>query len=111
MWTAEGFAELTEQMRSAARPGAPDAGDRPLVPGLPPGVLRQRLRLPAGHAGPDRHPAAAARSTPGLTRECVVIGADTRLEMWDAAAWADYLAGAESAFSASGSEAPPGSRP
>jgi MraZ protein len=47
------------------------------------------------------------RAYAGLTRECVVIGADTRLEIWDAAAWADYLAEAESAFSASGTEAAP----
>ena len=45
------------------------------------------------------------RAYAGLSRECVVIGADTRLEIWDAEAWADYLDAAESAYSASGSEA------
>jgi len=43
------------------------------------------------------------REYAGLTRECVVIGADTRLEIWDAVAWDQYLAGAESAFSSTGS--------
>jgi MraZ protein len=38
------------------------------------------------------------RQYAGLTRECVVIGANTRLEIWDAAAWATYEAEQEQAF-------------
>jgi MraZ protein len=34
----------------------------------------------------------------GLTKDCVVIGANTRLEIWDAAAWAAYEAENEQAF-------------
>ncbi|MBO0776969.1 MAG: division/cell wall cluster transcriptional repressor MraZ, partial [Actinobacteria bacterium] len=40
------------------------------------------------------------RQYAGLQRDCVVIGADTRLEIWDAAAWDAYLAEQEDAFSA-----------
>ena len=39
------------------------------------------------------------RSYAGLTRDCVVIGANTRLEIWDAAAWQAYEAEQEDAFS------------
>ena len=33
------------------------------------------------------------RDYAGLDRDCAVIGAGTRVEIWDAAAWATYLAG------------------
>jgi MraZ protein len=38
------------------------------------------------------------RQYAGLTKDCVVIGANTRLEIWDAAAWAAYEAEQEQAF-------------
>ena len=41
---------------------------------------------------------APLRSYAGLTKDCVVIGANTRLEIWDAAAWAAYEAEQEQAF-------------
>ncbi len=44
----------------------------------------------------------------GLQRECVVIGANTRLEIWDNAAWAAYLADQEDAFSDASEEVLPG---
>jgi MraZ protein len=34
----------------------------------------------------------------GLSKDCVVIGANTRLEIWDAAAWASYESEQEQAF-------------
>ena len=34
---------------------------------------------------------AALRSYAGLDKDCVVIGANTRLEIWDAQAWESYL--------------------
>src|SRR5579859_2838367 len=37
----------------------------------------------------------ALRDYAGLHRDCVVIGANTRLEIWDAAAWDAYLAAQE----------------
>jgi MraZ protein len=48
------------------------------------------------------------RSYAGLTRECVVIGAGGRLEIWDAAAWETYLAEQETAFSERAEEVLPG---
>ncbi|NBO45561.1 MAG: transcriptional regulator MraZ [Actinobacteria bacterium] len=38
------------------------------------------------------------REYAGLDRELVVVGADTRIEIWDAAAWNDYLTTQERAF-------------
>ena len=48
------------------------------------------------------------RDYAGLQRDCVVIGANTRLEIWDGAAWEAYLAGQEDAFSAASEEVLPG---
>ena len=42
--------------------------------------------------------AAPLRQYAGLTKDCVVIGANTRLEIWDAAAWQAYEAEQEQAF-------------
>jgi MraZ protein len=50
----------------------------------------------------------ALRDYAGLQRECVVIGANTRLEIWDSAAWNAYLADQEDAFSAASEEVLPG---
>ncbi len=41
---------------------------------------------------------SALRQWAGLDRELVVVGADTRVEIWDSAAWADYLATQEPGF-------------
>jgi MraZ protein len=48
------------------------------------------------------------RDYAGLTRDCVVIGAGPRLEVWDAQAWDTYLADRESAFSDLSEEVLPG---
>jgi len=48
------------------------------------------------------------REYAGLDRDCVVIGANTRLEIWDASAWASYLEQQEPAFSAASEEVLPG---
>ncbi|WP_017540430.1 MULTISPECIES: division/cell wall cluster transcriptional repressor MraZ [Nocardiopsis] len=50
----------------------------------------------------------ALRGYAGLERECVVIGANTRLEIWDAGAWADYEAEQEQAFAELSEEVLPG---
>ncbi|MDA2808239.1 division/cell wall cluster transcriptional repressor MraZ [Nocardiopsis suaedae] len=50
----------------------------------------------------------ALRGYAGLERECVVIGANTRLEIWDAAAWAEYEAEQEQAFAELSEEVLPG---
>jgi transcriptional regulator MraZ len=48
------------------------------------------------------------RDYAGLERDCVVIGANTRLEIWDAAAWTSYLEQQEDAFSDASEEVLPG---
>jgi MraZ protein len=48
------------------------------------------------------------REYAGLTRDCVVIGANTRVEVWDAAAWESYLADREQAFADLEEEVLPG---
>ncbi len=49
---------------------------------------------------------ARLREYAGLDRDCVVVGANTRLEIWDAAAWAAYEAEQEQAFADQDEEAP-----
>jgi MraZ protein len=104
VWTVAGFAELTEQMRSAARPGSPEAAI-----GRSSRDYHRVFFASAYDCVPDSQGRivipAPLRQYADLTRECVVIGADTRLEIWDATAWAGYLSEAESAYSATGSEA------
>ena len=48
------------------------------------------------------------REYAGLARECAVIGANTRLEIWDAAAWEAYLAEQNDAFADASEEVLPG---
>jgi MraZ protein len=48
------------------------------------------------------------RSYAGLTKDCVVIGAGTRVEVWDADSWATYRAEQESAFADLSEEVLPG---
>jgi MraZ protein len=50
----------------------------------------------------------ALRKYAALQRDCVVIGAGPRLEIWDAAAWDAYLEQQEDAFSDASEEVLPG---
>lgn len=50
----------------------------------------------------------ALRGYAGLTRDCAVIGANTRLEIWDAQAWAAYLEQEEPQFADLSEEVLPG---
>lgn len=50
----------------------------------------------------------ALRTYAGLTRDCVVIGANTRIEIWDGAAWESYLSDKEQSFSELEDEVLPG---
>jgi MraZ protein len=50
----------------------------------------------------------ALREYAALNRDCVVIGANTRLEIWDSQAWAGYLGQQEDAFSEASEEVLPG---
>ncbi|HEU5419753.1 MAG TPA: division/cell wall cluster transcriptional repressor MraZ [Streptosporangiaceae bacterium] len=51
---------------------------------------------------------ASLRDYAGLQRDCVVVGANTRLEIWDAQAWDTYLDQQEDAFSDASEEVLPG---
>jgi MraZ protein len=44
----------------------------------------------------------------GLTKECVVIGAITRLEIWDAQTWTSYLEEHEDSYASAQEEILPG---
>jgi MraZ protein len=48
------------------------------------------------------------RTYAALQRDCVVIGANTRLEIWDAGAWGTYLNEREDAYSQGPGEVMPG---
>jgi MraZ protein len=48
------------------------------------------------------------REYAGLSGDCVVVGANSRLEIWDYNAWHSYLAQQESAFSVVADEVLPG---
>ena len=50
----------------------------------------------------------ALRAYAGLERDCVVIGANTRLEIWDTQAWDTYLAAQEDSFADAAEEVLPG---
>jgi MraZ protein len=108
VWTAVGFAEVADRMRHAAGQAAsPEA-----VIGRSARDYHRVFFASAYDCVPDSQGRIVVppplREYAGLTRECVVIGADTRLEIWGAAAWAEYLAGAEPVFSSTGSDAPAG---
>jgi MraZ protein len=48
------------------------------------------------------------REYAGLDRECAVIGANTRIEIWNGPAWQQYQAQAEQAFADIAEEVLPG---
>lgn len=71
-----------------------------------------RLLLSAAHAEtPDRQRRVtvppALRGYAGLERELVVIGAGNHAEIWDAAAWDDYVSSTEDDFATAAGEVIP----
>jgi MraZ protein len=50
----------------------------------------------------------ALRQYAGLAKDCIVIGANTRVEIWDTEAWEAYLADREQAFADLEEEVLPG---
>jgi transcriptional regulator MraZ len=100
MWPLAEFARITEQMRQAPVTSK---------------AARDYMRVffaGASDEQPDKQGRItippALRSYAGLTRDCVVIGANTRVEIWDAQAWDSYLADQEQAFSDLSEEVLPG---
>lgn len=72
-----------------------------------------RLLLSGAHAEtPDKQGRvtipAQLRQYAGLDRELAVIGAGSRAEIWDAAAWSAYVEANEAAFSETAEEVIPG---
>jgi MraZ protein len=51
---------------------------------------------------------ATLRTYARLTRDCTVIGANDRIEIWDTASWESYLGEHEEAFAAQAEEVVPG---
>lgn len=51
---------------------------------------------------------ANLRTYAGLERECTVIGAGARVEVWDSAAWTSYLESTEQAYADQAEEVIPG---
>jgi MraZ protein len=51
---------------------------------------------------------AGLRQYAGLTRDCTVIGAGSRIEVWDTTAWESYLQGNEQSFADQSEEVIPG---
>jgi MraZ protein len=100
VWPLEGFRTLTEDLRKA-----------PLTSKAARDYMRV-LFAGAHDEVPDRQGRVTLpphlREYAGLRRDCAVIGANTRVEVWDATAWERYLAGQEDAFSALSQEVPPG---
>ena len=84
--------------------------------------MRAASQTPRGHSRvffasasdelPDRQGRiivpSALRAYAGLERDCVVIGADTRLEIWDAQSWDTYLTAQEDSFAEAAEEVLPG---
>jgi MraZ protein len=81
--TAKGARDYSRVFFASAHDEVPDKQGRVTVPG-------------------------ALREYAGLTRDCAVIGANTRVEIWDAAKWGDYLAASEDSFSTLSEEVLPG---
>jgi MraZ protein len=100
VWPREEFGRLTEQARQA-----------PVTSKSARDYLRM-LFAGASDEMPDKQGRItvppALRTYAGLTRECVVIGANTRLEVWDAEAWATYESEQEQSFSDISEEVLPG---
>jgi MraZ protein len=100
VWPAADFAEYAERLSVASRSDA---------------AVRAYLRVLFSGATdeiPDRQGRVmiplALREYADLDREVIVVGNGTTLEIWNAAAWEQYLAGQEDNFSDLSEEVIPG---
>jgi MraZ protein len=100
VWPLEEFGRLTESMRNAP------------VTAKPTRDYMRVLFAGASDEVPDRQGRVtippALRDYAGLARDCIVIGANTRVEIWDAQAWEAYLNEQEPRFSDLSEEVLPG---
>ena len=100
VWPRDEFARITEQLRnSSVTDKAARDYSRVLFSGASDELpdRQGRITVPAG-----------LRGYAGLQRDCVVIGANTRLEIWDSQAWETYLAAQEESFAEASEEVFPG---
>jgi MraZ protein len=100
VWPRDEFTGLTEKVRNAS---VTDKRSRDYLRVLFSGASDQL---------PDRQGRITIPSTlrtyAGLQRDCVVIGANNRLEIWDSQAWETYLAPQEDTFAEASQEVLPG---
>jgi MraZ protein len=101
IWTREGFTDYAASLRNAPQTTEKTrAYTRVLFASAYDDVpdKQGRITIPS-----------QLREYAGLTRDCVVVGADTRIEIWDAAAWETYLSDTEQSFvELDGEVVPPG---
>ncbi len=100
IWPVDTFVEQTQTLRSASSSSK---------------QVRDYQRMLASGASdetPDKQGRIAIpahlRTYAGLDKECVVVGAMNRVEVWDAAAWQEYSTLQESAFADMNDEEFPG---
>ena len=100
LWPRAEFVRITEQMRQAPVTSK---------------AARDYLRVFFAGACddlPDKQGRitipSALRGYAALDKDCIVIGASTRVEVWDAAAWEAYLAEQEPVFAQLSEEVLPG---
>lgn len=100
VWPRDEFVRFTDQLRAApvTHRGARDFA-RMLAAGASDEVpdKQGRITIPNG-----------LRNYAGLTRECTVVGAMTRVEIWDSEAWNTYQDEKEPLFSDISEEVLPG---
>jgi MraZ protein len=100
VWPVAEFERITEQMRQApVTSKASRDYQRVLFAGASAETpdKQGRITIPP-----------ALREYAGLQRECTVIGAHTRVEIWDKSAWDTYLGNQEPAFAELTEEVLPG---
>jgi MraZ protein len=100
VWPMAEFQRLTESVRTASVTQKPSRDYlRVLFAGASDEALDKqgRVTIPP-----------ALRKYAGLDRDCIVIGANTRVEIWDARAWEAYLAEQEPVFADLSEEVVPG---
>ncbi len=100
VWPAGEFARITDQLRAA-----------PVTSKAARDYMRV-LFAGASDEVPDKQGRVTIppqlREYAGLTKDCVVIGTNTRVEIWDSAAWDRYLTEQEPAFAELAEEVLPG---
>lgn len=92
VWTTEGFADYASRLRTASMTSEKARG------------FTRVFFSSAFDDTPDKQGRVTIptplREYAGLDRELIVVGADTRVEIWDSVAWVAYLREQEQAFAA-----------